>query len=207
MEWGPYIHGKAVITPRRLKRFCNTCPIKFRPLQEVTEDTLPFKGSASASLYSNERDDSASPFLISPWFFLIHVFCISAPLLCGISPFYFLAGCVVCNFGISLEEIKFLPLHSLHKWWKKSSHSRQPHTKQSGGDFLCHIQQSWSDDLGPCNGDMGAKSCKQRICRLFYSMWLLYNQAVPMASVLHAHYDCQVYQVKIWATHLNLNFN
>lgn len=73
-------------------------------------------------------------------------FCISEPFLCGLSSFFLLAGHVVYNFRISLEQIKFLPIHLLHKWYK-SPHTMLPSPEQSGGDCLLHIQQSWSDDL------------------------------------------------------------
>lgn len=69
--------------------------IKFRPLLEVTLDTLAFKGSASASLCSKWMTASVSPVLTSPWLLLTHVFRISTPLFCGLSSFFFLSGCVL----------------------------------------------------------------------------------------------------------------
>lgn len=141
LEWAPCISGKTATSSRRLKMFGNICPIKFRPLLEVTLVTLAFNVSASASLCSKWMSASTSPVLTSLWLLLAHVFCISTPLFCGLSSFSFLSGCVVYNFRISLEEIKFLQIHLLHKWWK-SSPPRLSHMEQSRGDCLCHAPQS-----------------------------------------------------------------
>lgn len=87
---------------QKTKKFSNICPIKFRPLLEVTLDPLAFKGSASASLCSKWMTASASPILTSPWLLLTHVFCISTPLFCGLafhlSPSFLALLCTISEF-------------------------------------------------------------------------------------------------------------